>query len=95
VIGKCRKREKVGETIEHVIAGCSSLSKSAYLWRHKIIHQHIAVMYKLLDGYTPPYCRYRSEPVLESANMILYWDRSGITDKTVAVNRPDKVSANR
>jgi hypothetical protein len=27
--------------------------------------------------------------------MILYWDRSGITDKTVNVNRPDIVQIDR
>jgi hypothetical protein len=32
---------------------------------------------------------------MESANMILYWDRSGVTDKTVDVNRPDTVLIDR
>ena len=52
-------------------------------------------MYKLLDGYTPPYCGYKPEPVMESANIILYWDRSGVTDKTLDVNRPDRVLIDR
>jgi hypothetical protein len=52
-------------------------------------------MYKLLDGYTPPYCRYKPEPAMESANMILYWERSRIADKTVDVNRPDTVLIDR
>jgi len=52
-------------------------------------------MYRLLDGYTPPYCRYKPEPVLGLADMIWYWDRSGITDKTVDVNRPDRVLIDR
>ena len=29
--------------------------------------------------------------MLESANMILYWDRSIIPDKTASINRPDTV----
>ena len=52
-------------------------------------------MYRLHDGYTPPYSRYKPEPVLELANMILYWDRSGVTDKTVGVKRPDTVLIDR
>jgi hypothetical protein len=44
--------------------------------------------YKLPDRNTLPYRRYKPEPVLESANMILYWVRSVVTDKTLGVNRP-------
>jgi len=53
------------------------------------------VQYKLLDGNTPPYCRYMSEPVLEAANVILYGDGFIITDKSVDFNRPDKVFIDR
>ena len=31
----------------------------------------------------------KPEPVLGSANMFIYWDRSVISDKTVDINRPD------
>jgi hypothetical protein len=48
-----------------------------------------------LTKNTPPYYRYKPEPVLESANMILYWDRSIITDKTVDFNRNDTVLIDR
>ena len=71
---------KLGETTEHVIARCSSLSESAYLGRHKqlaeIIHQQTAIKHKILDTNNPPYCRYKPEPVLDSAHMILYVGRS-------------------
>ena len=33
--------------------------------------------------------------MLESANVILYWDRPGITDRTVDFNRPDIVLTDR
>ena len=85
VIDHCRKCDKVGETTEHVTAGCSSLSEFANIGRHnqlaKIIHQQTAIKYTLLDRNTPLYYRYKLELVLESANMLVYWDRSIITDK--------------
>ena len=99
VIDRHRKCDTVGETSEHVIVGCSSPSESAYLGRHnqlaKIIHQQTAKSYKLLQRNTPPHCRYKPEPVLQSANMILYWERSIITDEKVNFNRPDKVFIDR
>jgi hypothetical protein len=51
--------------------------------------------YKLLDRNTPPYCRYKPEPILQSGNMILYWDKSIVTDKTVDFNRPDIVTSDK
>lgn len=95
VVDKCRKCGSVGETIEHVIAGCSSLSESAYLGRHnqlaKIVHQQIALKHRLISTDTPPYYKYNPAPVLEATNVTLYWDRPMITDKTVDHNRPDIV----
>jgi len=90
--------DKVG-TIERVIAGYSSLSESAYIRRHKqlakIIHQQFAIKYKLHDGNTLLYYRHNPEPVLEVANLIVYWDRSIITSKMVDFNRPDMVLFDR
>jgi hypothetical protein len=44
------------------MAGCSSLSESAYLGRDKqlakIIRQQTAIKHKILDIDTPPYCRH-------------------------------------
>jgi hypothetical protein len=37
----------------------------------------------LLDINTPPYFKYKPESELESANMILYWERSIITKKRI------------
>jgi hypothetical protein len=52
VIDRSRTRDKVGETMEYVIAGCLSISESAYLGRHnqmaKIVHQQIVMLYKVL-----------------------------------------------
>jgi hypothetical protein len=85
--------------MEHVRAECSSLSKAANFGRHnqlaKIIHQQINIKYVLLDRNTPPCCRYKSEPMLESANMILYWDRPIVTDETVDFSSPDTMFIDR
>jgi hypothetical protein len=93
------QNNKMGETNEHVITGCSLLSECAYVERHiqlaNIIHQQTAIKYKLPDRNTPPYLRYIPQPVLKSANMVLYWDRSVITDTTLDFSRPDTAPIDR
>ena len=42
-----------------------------------------------------PYYRYVPDPVLENGRVTLYWDRSIITDRTVAANKPDIVVIDR
>jgi hypothetical protein len=68
------QNNKVGETNECVVAGCSSLSERAYVERQNelanIIHQQTAIKYKLLDRNTPPYGRCKPQPVLKSAKKI-------------------------
>lgn len=94
IVDVCRVCHSFGETIEHVIGGCSGLSNSAYLGRHnqiaKIIHRQLAIQYRLIDN-PPPYYKYLPAAVLESDNTVLYWDRPIITDRTVDYNRPDIV----
>lgn len=91
---KCRKCGVVGESIEHIIAGCPALSDNAYLGRHnqvaKIIHQQLTLKHKLLES-CPPYYKYQPKAVLESNEKVLYWDRPITTDRTVDYNRPDIV----
>jgi len=53
----------------------------------KIIHQGTAILYSI---EILSYFRYNSEPVLESSNRILYWDRTVITEKTVDFNSVDQ-----
>jgi len=81
--------------MEVLIAWCLSLSESAYLGRRnqlaKIVHQQISMLYKLLCRTTDM----GPEPVLEASNVIVYWDRSIITDKTTDFNRPDIVLIDR
>jgi len=87
VTNRYRHCDKVGERTEHVAAGCSSLHESAYFGRRNklanTIHQQIAKKCNLLDINTAPDCRYKPEPVMQSSNMILCWEWSVITDKTI------------
>lgn len=91
---RCRKCNSVGETIEHVVAGCSVLAGSAYLDRHnevaKIVHQQLALKHNLVDRFVP-YYKYQPDPVLENSCIKLYWDREIITDVLIRANRPDIV----
>ena len=94
----CRACHRPGETIRHIISGCSRLANGEYLHRHnlvaKIIHQQLALMYNLVESEVP-YYRYVPDPVLESGHVTLYWDRSIITDRTIMANKPDIVLIDR
>lgn len=50
----CRLCHHMPETIQHITSSCSILANSDYLHRHntavKIVHQHLATTYKLLDN---------------------------------------------
>lgn len=90
----CRMCNSPGETIEHITAGCPCLSNTAYLGRHneiaKVIHRQLALKYNLINN-PPPFYKYLPAAVLESNDIVLYWDRPIITDRTVDFNRPDIV----
>ncbi|MBF2463456.1 hypothetical protein ICI39_14075, partial [Listeria welshimeri] len=94
----CRACHSPGESIRHIISGCSRLANGEYLHRHnqvaKIIHQQLALRYGLVESEVP-YYRYVPDPVLENGRVTLYWDRSIITDRTVAANKPDIVVIDR
>ncbi|RZF38074.1 hypothetical protein LSTR_LSTR006473 [Laodelphax striatellus] len=89
---RCRRCREAPETIEHIIAGCSSLARVEYLKRHndvaKIIHQRIALKFGFLEEERPYYI-YQPAPVLENDKAKIYWDRSIRTDLTIMANRPD------
>ena len=90
----CRACRRPGESLRHIISGCSHLANGEYLHRHnlvaRIIHQQLAVRYGLV-GSEVPYYKYAPPPVLENGRATLYWDRSIITDRTIVANRPNIV----
>ena len=61
---------------------------------HRIIHQQLALKYKLVESEVP-YYKYVPDPVLEKDHVTLYWDRSIITDRTIVANKPDIVVIDR
>ena len=94
----CRACRRPGESIRHVISGCSHLANGEYLHRHnlvaRIIHQQLALRYDLAESEVP-YYKYAPAPVLENSRALLYWDRSIITDRTIVANKPDIVLVDR
>ena len=94
----CRACHRPGESIRHIISGCSRLANGEYLHRHnqvaRIIHQQLALKYQLVDSEVP-YYKYVPDPVLENDHVTLYWDRSIITDRTIVANKPDIVVIDR
>lgn len=94
----CRACAHPGESLRHVISGCSALANTEYLHRHnqvaKILHQELAHKYGLVNQRVP-YYKYSPAPVLENDRAKLYWDRSVITDRTILANKPDIVLMDR
>ncbi|KAI8428025.1 hypothetical protein MSG28_002319 [Choristoneura fumiferana] len=94
----CRACRRPGESLRHIISGCSHLANGEYLHRHnlvaRIIHQQLALRYGLVDSEVP-YYRYVPAPFLENGRATLYWDRSVITDRTIVANKPDIVLTDR
>lgn len=98
VVDKCRRCGTNNETIEHIIGGCASLAGIDYTQRHdnvaKIVHQQLALQYKLLEERTP-YYKYLPIEVLDNTDYKMYWDREITTDVNINANRPDIVVFNK
>ena len=54
----CRACHRPGESIRHIINGCSRLANGEYLHKHRqgamINHQQLTLKYKLLDSTNEP-----------------------------------------
>ncbi|XP_050514746.1 uncharacterized protein LOC126889989 [Diabrotica virgifera virgifera] len=96
---RCRYGCQAQETIQHLTGGCQAFAATEYKERHdavgKILHQEIAIKLGLLQTEHLPYYQYVPESMLEDGNYKLYWDRTVLTDQTVAHNRPDLVLVNK
>ncbi|CAG9836289.1 unnamed protein product [Diabrotica balteata] len=96
---KCRYGCQAQETIQYLTGGCLAFAATEYKERHdsvgKILHQEIASKLGLLQTNHLPYYQYVPESILENDNYMLYWDRTVLTDQTVAHNRPHLVLVNK
>jgi len=94
----CRRCGKESETIQHINAACEQLAPTEYVKRHdglaKIFSQKLVEAAELIDDKSP-YYKYTPANVLENENFKLYWNRSILTDKTIAFNRPDITFMNK
>lgn len=92
---RCRYGCQTSETIQHITGGCQTFASTEYKERHdavaKILHQELALKLQLLQKEKTQHYKYTPEPVLENDDFRLYWDRTILTDQTVAHNRPDLV----
>lgn len=91
---KCRRCGAIHENIQHILSGCGVLAQTSYKARHdnvgKIVHQSLLRIHGL-ENPQQPYYRYTPESVIESRDVKIFWDRTILTDNTVAHNRPDIV----
>uniref|UniRef100_A0A6P7H095 Uncharacterized protein LOC114342846 n=1 Tax=Diabrotica virgifera virgifera TaxID=50390 RepID=A0A6P7H095_DIAVI len=96
---KCRYGCQAQESIQHLTGGCQAFVGTDYKERHdsvgKILHQELANKLGLLQTDHLPYYQYVPDRMLENDNYKLYWDRTVLTDQTVAHNRPDLILVNK
>ena len=89
---KCRLCKTQPETIDHIMAGCTSLCQIEFTKRHnnvcKILHQKLCKNLKFVQDEVP-YYKYEPPPVLENEDYIIYYDRTILTQHTNSHNRPD------
>ncbi|RZF33428.1 hypothetical protein LSTR_LSTR015404 [Laodelphax striatellus] len=89
---RCRRCREAPETIEHIIAGCSSLARVEYLKRHNDVAKINPSKNSpkiWFPGGGVPLLYISASPVLENDKAKIYWDRSIRTDLTIMANRPD------
>ncbi|KAL1447878.1 hypothetical protein WDU94_005658 [Cyamophila willieti] len=90
----CRWCGNKSETTQHLMAGCTTLTQTDYTPRHdnmgKILHE--AIENKIFSTEKiKGYWNYNPEPIQENQEYALYWNRTILTDRHVAHNRPDTV----
>ena len=86
----CRK---VGESIDHIVSGCSKLAQNEYKRRHdnlvKIVHWKLARKCNFEAG--DKWYEHEPESVLENEDYKILWDFSLQTDHVIEARRPDLV----
>ena len=94
---RCRICKNSKETIDHIVASCSTIAPTEYLERHnkiaKYLHWNICkeAGIKTCDKWY----EHIPEPVVNTNEITILWDFSIHTDRTIKANRPDLVIKNK
>ena len=74
----CRLCGKVAESVSHVLAGCSSLAQTKYLYRHnaalKILFFELLREHGLLEEVPPCYSPVMPKPAYQNTTSEAFWD---------------------
>ena len=89
----CTVCRKVGESIDHIVSGCSKLAQKEYKRRHKnlgkMVHWKLARKCNFEAG--DKWYEHEPESVLENEDYKILWDFSIQTDHVIEARRPDLV----
>ena len=93
----CRLYKKAGESIDHVVSGCSKLAQKDYKRRHdnlgKIVHWKLARKCNFEDG--DKWYEHGPESNLENEDYKILWDFSFHTGHVIEAPRPDLVEVGK
>ena len=90
----CRLCGKAPESVPHILAGCSALAQTKYLWRHdsalKVLFFELLKDCGLVDRIPPWYSPVVPKPIYENEEYQAYWDVPIYAENTeVRANRVD------
>ena len=75
---RCRMCMKDLESVSHILAGCSALAQTKYVWRHnsalKILFSETLKECGLVDRTPPWYSQVVPKPLYENEVYQAYWD---------------------
>ena len=89
----CRICKNNKETIDHLIAGCSTIAPTEYLERHNKIgrYLHWNICKDAGIEVSQKWYEHVPDPVIETEEKTILWDFSIHTDRTIKANRPDLI----
>ncbi|KAI5750850.1 hypothetical protein M8J77_001785 [Diaphorina citri] len=90
---KCRLCKTQPETITHVISGCQQLAKHEYTNRHNrvCIYVHYQICKHFKFPVSEKWYQHNPDPVMSNDDVVVLYDQSIQTDRTILSNRPDIV----
>ncbi len=97
VDGRCRMCGVTEETVSHIISGCSTLAGTDYKERHNKVASYIHWTVCKEFGVEVPNKGYENvpQPVVNTDECTIMWDKGVFTDLTISANRPDIIVHNK